>query len=358
MTLNIHRSFTHGQRQPFLAGVLPRGKPILQTHILPDSGEKVNSRLMGRQGCHQRLKQHPNAFRSVAQGLSDPLPLTPRLYSNLNPRTLGHEPGSLWGATLLVAGTTVGAGILALPAVTQDSGFAATSGALAGCAAFAAVTGLLLAEVHIHVATRYGCANVTLPTLAAKTLGPGGASAATLLYAFHSFALLVAYVARAGQMVADAAHLPSLAGAAAFALTFGGMCFVTTPRQFDAVNGALLGLAAAAFVGLLSVSGPHVDWPALSAANWSAVPPTLPVLALAFVFHNMVPLVVHNLECDVRKVRTSIILGVLIPAGMYLVWDGAILGSLNNLAVNAAQLSAAPTAASAASSPVDSASTA
>ncbi len=41
------------------------------------------------------------------------------LYSKLNPRTLKHEPGTVWGATLLVAGTTVGAGILALPAVTQ-----------------------------------------------------------------------------------------------------------------------------------------------------------------------------------------------------------------------------------------------
>lgn len=41
------------------------------------------------------------------------------LYSNLSSHTLVHEAGTVWGATALVAGTTVGAGILALPAVTQ-----------------------------------------------------------------------------------------------------------------------------------------------------------------------------------------------------------------------------------------------
>ena len=43
----------------------------------------------------------------------------PRLFSNLNERTLRHEPGSVLGAAALVAGTTVGAGILALPYATR-----------------------------------------------------------------------------------------------------------------------------------------------------------------------------------------------------------------------------------------------
>ena len=42
-----------------------------------------------------------------------------RLYSSLDPQTLAHQPGSVFGAAALVAGTTVGAGILALPYTTQ-----------------------------------------------------------------------------------------------------------------------------------------------------------------------------------------------------------------------------------------------
>lgn len=41
------------------------------------------------------------------------------LFSNVNPRSLKRESGSVASAALLVGGATVGAGILALPAVTQ-----------------------------------------------------------------------------------------------------------------------------------------------------------------------------------------------------------------------------------------------
>ena len=47
-----------------------------------------------------------------------------RLFSNLDAETLEHRPGSVVGSISLVAGTTVGAGILALPAVTEAAGYA------------------------------------------------------------------------------------------------------------------------------------------------------------------------------------------------------------------------------------------
>ncbi|KXZ49306.1 hypothetical protein GPECTOR_22g900 [Gonium pectorale] len=240
------------------------------------------------------------------------------LYSNLNPRTLAHEPGTLWGATLLVAGTTVGAGILALPAVTQASGFAATTGTLLGCGAFAMATGLLIAEVNMNVVARYGSDNVTFTTMAEKTLGPTAASGATFLYIFHNYALLVAYVARAGQIVATQSGLPPLAGAAAFAMGFGGLCYGTTQSQFDRINGLLLGMAVAAFVALLTVAGSEVDWPVLGRANWATVPPTIPVMALAFVYHNIVPVIVHNLECDARKQSGGPVVAPLVQAFSFL----------------------------------------
>lgn len=52
--------------------------------------------------------------------LRSPRRLRRRLFSNLN-KDLRHEPGTTAGAAVLVSLTTVGAGILALPAVTQVS---------------------------------------------------------------------------------------------------------------------------------------------------------------------------------------------------------------------------------------------
>lgn len=55
-----------------------------------------------------------------------------------------------------VAGTTVGAGILALPAVTAESGFAASAAALTGFALFSITTGLLVAEVNLNTLCELG----------------------------------------------------------------------------------------------------------------------------------------------------------------------------------------------------------
>ena len=49
-------------------------------------------------------------------------------------------------AAALIAGTTVGAGVLALPAATTGAGFAASTGVLCGSWVFMAAAGLLVAD--------------------------------------------------------------------------------------------------------------------------------------------------------------------------------------------------------------------
>jgi hypothetical protein len=79
-------------------------------------------------------------------------------------------------------------------------------------------------------------------------------------------------------------------------------------------------------------AGPGIDTGGLlEGGDWSAVPATLPVVALAFVYHNVVPVVVQALEADVGKVRTAICAGVAIPWVMFVSWEAAILGSIGAL---------------------------
>ncbi|MCL7049869.1 hypothetical protein MKW94_020294 [Papaver nudicaule] len=97
-----------------------------------------------------------------------------RLFSNLNQVTLKREPGSLTSAILLVAGTAVGAGILAIPAVTQDAGFLASSITCTFCWFYMVVSGLLLAEVDINTMREVGSDGVSLVSMAMRTLGSVG----------------------------------------------------------------------------------------------------------------------------------------------------------------------------------------
>ena len=59
-------------------------------------------------------------------------------------------------AAALIAGTTVGAGVLALPAATAGAGFAASSGVLCGSWVFMAAAGLLVADC-VEINQCVGC---------------------------------------------------------------------------------------------------------------------------------------------------------------------------------------------------------
>jgi len=83
--------------------------------------------------------------------------------------------------------------------------------------------------------------------------------------------------------------------------------------------------------GLILAAGPNVDGSSLlQDGHWSAVPATLPVVALAFVYHNVVPVLVNALGGDKGKIRTAICAGVAIPWLMFVSWEAAILGSLGS----------------------------
>lgn len=58
-----------------------------------------------------------------------------------------------------------------------------------------------------------------------------------------------------------------------------------------------------------------------------ALPTTLPVIALAFSYHIMVPRVASSLACNPSKITSSIAWGVFVPFLMYIAFDAAILGS-------------------------------
>ncbi len=52
-------------------------------------------------------------------------------------------------------------------------------------------------------------------------------------------------------------------------------------------------------------------------------------MAVALFYHNVVPVVVTQLEGDTRKIRQSIFIGSVIPLMMFLAWNAVILGSVS-----------------------------
>ncbi|XP_026457222.1 uncharacterized protein LOC113357945 [Papaver somniferum] len=288
---------------------------------------------------------HTSRFQSSSRGLSLSSPsLKPlvrkcsfqkkstedseRLFSNLNQVTLKREPGSLISAILLVAGTTVGAGILAIPAVTQEAGFLASAITCIFCWLYMVVSGLLLAEVNINTMCELGSGGVSLVSMAKRTLGSVGVQVACWSYIFIHYALLVAYTARSSDILTNFLGIPLWEGATLFSLVLGSICYFGSQRFIGAVNGVLVGSIVVSFAALVGVASGDLHWEALLRANFEAVPLSIPIIALSFVYQNVVPVLCTDLEGNLSKVRTAIVLGTAIPLGLFLVWDGVILGTI------------------------------
>ncbi|KAH7560804.1 hypothetical protein JRO89_XS10G0109700 [Xanthoceras sorbifolium] len=256
-----------------------------------------------------------------------------RLFSNLNKATLKREPGSLSSSIFLVAGTTVGAGILAIPAVTQEAGFLASAVACIICWIFMVVTGLLVAEVNVSTMCKLGSGGVSLVSMAMRTLGTVGVQI-TCQSTFNSFKGLLIAPSRF-----DVWHYDyRWESATLFSLVLGGLCYFGSQRIIGAVNGALVLGIIISFTALVVVASGDVQLNALLKANFEAVPMSIPIIALSFVYQNVVPVLCTTLEGNLSKVRTAIVLGTSIPLGLFLVWNAVILGSITGHEMSSDQI--------------------
>ncbi|MDZ8067719.1 MAG: aromatic amino acid transport family protein [Nostoc sp. DedQUE08] len=261
-----------------------------------------------------------------------------RLFSHLefDGKKLNHQPGSVLGSTALIAGTTVGAGILALPAVTLPSGIVPSTSGLIAVWLYALVSGLLVAEVTLNTMRTEGLSSIGFLGIVEKILGKVGARIAGGAYLFMHYALLVAYITEGGEILGTAAAkvwgmqiLPMWMGTMAFTLLFGGIMYLGREKFIEKLNSAFVGIVIVSFLGLLFLGGRHIQSAQLLFQNWSALGSAISVMSVALFFQNVVPLVVTQLEGDARKIRQSIFIGSVIPLIMFLAWNAVILGSVS-----------------------------
>ncbi|EOD18232.1 hypothetical protein EMIHUDRAFT_447986, partial [Emiliania huxleyi CCMP1516] len=217
---------------------------------------------------------------------------------------------SLAGAIALVAGTTVGAGILALPAKTLAAGIVPTTGTLLASWVYMASSGLLIAEVNVNTLCALERSAVSLSTMTEETLGVAGSRVSSLAYVFIHYTLLVAYMLQGGTLLLElGAALPPLAalpaataGPPLFAALLGGALLLCPPAVVEKVNAV----------------------------------PAIPVMVLSLVYHNVVPTICYQLGCDLPRIRTAILAGSAIPTLMFIAWCAVILGSVPFDAADAA----------------------
>jgi len=238
---------------------------------------------------------------------------------------------SALGATLLVTGCCIGAGMLGLPVVSALAGFIPSNVAMLLCYGFTTATGLLLLE-----ATLWFDQKVNLLSIAHFALGKLGKAITWSLFLFLFYCLFVAYIEGGGQLfstffsslLSNPAVLRG-AGIASCTALVGTIAYFGT-RAIDKVHRVLMIGLGAAFSALICLAVPQIGLGNLLHSNWIAAVGTLPLLMICFGYQNLVPSLTYYLKKNVKNLRFAIIVGNFIPFLIYFIWNGAILGLISD----------------------------
>lgn len=233
-----------------------------------------------------------------------------------------HSMGHVLGGSLLIAGTTIGVGMLALPVATGEGGFFPAILIYLLCWLFMLCTGLLLLEVCSWMPK-----DSNLITMAERLLGRVGKDVCWVVYLFLFITVMIAHVVSGGSILNEISGgtIPHWLSTILYVLVFSPVIYLGT-KWVDRLNITLmLGVAISYFL-FIAVSYHHVDLQLLTRTNWSKAWLALPVLFTAFTFQVIIPTLMTYMNRDVKKVRLSILLGTSIPLIVYLVWEFLILG--------------------------------
>jgi len=235
---------------------------------------------------------------------------------------LMHRFGHLVGGTLLVAGTSIGVGMLALPVATAEGGFFPSIFIYILCWLFMLCTGLLVLE-----ACAWCPKDSNLITMSRSLLGKGGLVFCWVVYLFLFFCLMIAHVASGGNVVNGFAggSLANWVSVLIYVALFSPIVYLGT-KWVDRVNLLLMAGVVLSYLFFIFEALPHVKLSFLGQAEWFSAWKALPVVFTAFGFQSLIPTLYNYMDRDAKKVRKAIIGGTTIPLAIYLIWEFLILG--------------------------------
>lgn len=236
------------------------------------------------------------------------------------------EEGSILGGVLLIAGCSIGAGMLGLPVLSAAAGFIPSLVLFVLCWLFMASTGLLLLEVNLMFKD-----DVSIISMAGKTIGKLGQAVAWLCFLFLFYSLMVAYIAGSGVLVSEFGRdvlgyeVPGWVGGFSFVVLFGLLLYIGT-YAVDEFNRVLMfGLIVSYFI-LIGMGIMYVKPELLLHSDWKSSLVVIPAMIISFGYHNLVPSLTTYLHRNVKKLRWTIMIGSAVPLFVYLVWEALVLG--------------------------------
>ena len=236
------------------------------------------------------------------------------------------------GSALMIAGTTIGAGMLAMPLTSAGIGFGATVLLLFGLWLLLTYTGLLFMEVY-QTAKR---PDVGVASLAEQYFGMPGRVLTTGSLLILLYALLAAYITGGGSLLSGLmpefsdANVKLKVSIVLFTVIL-GIFVIVGIKGVDGLTRLLFIGKIAAFLFVLAMMFPNVQMKNLmeTPIDNKLILAAVPIFFTSFGFHVIMASINTYLDADIRRIRIAILIGTAIPLGAYLLWQLATHGVLS-----------------------------
>jgi tyrosine-specific transport protein len=233
-----------------------------------------------------------------------------------------HYKGSVLGGALLVAGTSIGGGMLALPVLTSLAGFMPSLVVYLLCWLFMASTGLLFLEISQWIK---GESNIL--SMAERTLGKPGRYFAWVIYLFLFYCLTVAYMVGCGNIFVELSQyrIPDWLGPLLFVILFAPFILISTAWASHLNIWLVAGLALS-YLGFVFLGVYYVKPLLLKYHDWSYSMRVLPIAFTSFAYQGIIPTLASYMHHDAKNIRKAILIGSFIPMIAYTIWQALIMG--------------------------------
>ncbi|SBT14374.1 Tyrosine-specific transport protein [Vibrio celticus] len=238
----------------------------------------------------------------------------------------------MMGSSLIIAGTALGAGMLAIPMVLAQFGLLYGTLLMVLICFGTTYAALLLLEATIKAGGGLG-----LNSIARKTLGKQGQLLTNgLLYALL-ICLLMAYILGAGDLLSKllsnfGVEITATTSQTVFTLLAGAVVASGT-GVIDKLNRALFFVMLASLFATMAFLAPSMTQENLmqvTSHDHVELIKTSAILFTSFGFMVVIPtLVSYNHEATDKQLRNMVIIGSLIPLVCYLCWLFAVVGNLS-----------------------------
>lgn len=233
------------------------------------------------------------------------------------------------GGLLIVAGTTVGGGMLALPIASASAGVGLSVVCLFVMWALMTYTALITLEMNL-----YFNKGVSIAYAAEYAFGKIGKVVLTFTIALLFYALLSAYMA-GGASVLDqivecvfGIKISKTTSAVLFGGVLGSVTLART-RVVDVFNRGLLSVKTLFFVLIVAACIPEVNVSLLAYVPEGVgicFLALIPLFFTSFGFHGSIPTIVNYIGVEPKRLRSTFVLGSLIPLLVYVLWEAVVLG--------------------------------